>query len=430
MATLLLSRILLRAADCPPIEDGALLIAGEKIVSAGPRWQVAPLVPPGSPVIDYGDAVILPPLVNAHCHLELTDFPRWVVDCGEEVEPTTFVDWIERLVRIRRRLGTTVNPASIRHGIVQLLASGTGAVGDIVSWLPGGGVTAASPLLGRLFFESIGLTDARFTPLLDEIDSAVPRFTPPLTAGLAPHAPYSVSRAHVQDAVRRGHPLAIHCAESPEESEFVRASRGPFAELLYPLSGWSAYLPPPSGLSPVAWLDACGALTPRTLLIHGVQVDEADAALIAQRSSAVVLCPRSNARLQVGTAPVELYRRHGVTLALGTDSLASNETLSLWDELAFARRVYPQLSAVELLTMATRNGAQLLQVEGMGELEPGRGAHLQVVTSGEIPPAAEVAEWLCSGAHRVAAVWLAGRECLKDFVLKTDDKISGRQEVS
>lgn len=402
------ARYLLPIASAP-IEDGALLIERGRIAAVGPFTSLRRQCT--AELIDCGDAALLPPLVNAHCHLELTDFPQWANACGEAAEPTTFVGWIQRLVRIRRRFGSTPIPESICHGVTQLLASGTGAVGDIVSWLPGAEITAAAPLHGRLFFEALGLTEERYAPLLAESASRAASLGPPLTGGLSPHAPYTVSSDLLRAAVAHDLPLAIHCAESAEETDFVHSSRGPLAEVLYPAAGWSELLPPPSGLSPVAWLDACGALTPRTLLIHGVHVDVQDVELIARRSSRVVLCPRSNARLGVGTAPAELYRRCGVPLALGTDSLASNDSLSLWDELAFARSAYPELPPAALLAMATVGGARALGVD-MGELVPGHGAHFQVLRLQESVKPAELIDYLCCAGKRaqVAALWLDGQD--------------------
>jgi cytosine/adenosine deaminase-related metal-dependent hydrolase len=184
------------------------------------------------------------------------------------------------------------------------------------------------------------------------------------------------------------------------------------ADELYAAAGWP--LPErASGLSPVAWLAAQGALSTQTLLIHGVQVDAADATRIASSGASVALCPRSNARLGVGTAPVALYKKAGVSLALGTDSLASNDSLSLWDELAFARSVYPEFPPGELLHIATCGGAQALGLAAeMGKLLAGSGAHFQVLTAATLPPVAEIAEWLCHAEHRVVALWLAGVERL------------------
>jgi cytosine/adenosine deaminase-related metal-dependent hydrolase len=130
----------------------------------------------------------------------------------------------------------------------------------------------------------------------------------------------------------------------------------------------------------------------------------------------VVLCPRSNRQLQVGQAPVARYRAAGVPLALGTDSLASSPTLSVWHELAAARRLYgAELSPADLLAMATVNGARALGLDGeMGRLHPGWGGHFLVVRPAVLPPREELEEFLCSrdGDPELAAFFLAGREVL------------------
>ena len=407
---LLCARYLLPYAGAPVIEDGAILIAGGRIVAVG---SSSSLRHDDAEIIDYGDAIILPPLVNAHCHLELSNFPQWLKECDETTAPTSFVGWIRQLIRVRRALGAAPIPASVTAGIQQLLASGTGAVGDILTSPAALIPLLASPLYGRIFFETIGLEEERFAPALEAAVVAARSFAFPLHGGLSPHSTYTVSASHLERAVSTGLPLAIHCAESAEESLFLREGKGAIAEELYAAAGWPVPERAP-GLSPVAWLAAHGALSPQTLLIHGVQVDADDAARIAASGASVVLCPRSNAYLGVGTAPVGLYKKAGVALALGTDSLASNDSLSLWDELAFARSVYPEFSPGELLHIATRGGAQALGLANeMGELRVGSGAHLQVLTAATLPPAAELAEWLCCGEHRVAALWLAGIERLR-----------------
>lgn len=397
-----------------PIEDGALLVEGGRIAVVG-RFSALRHV--DAEIIDYGDAVILPAMVNAHCHLELSDFPQWAIKCDETIAPADFVGWIRRLIRVRRQVGVEPVPASVATGVQQLLASGTGAVGDILTTPGALASLLSSPLLGRIFFETIGLEVERFAPLLDAAMASARQLHPPLCAGLSPHSTYTISVHHLERVVtiarNAGLPLAIHCAESPEESTFLREGSGSIATELYAAAGW----PIPSvvpGLSPVAWLAAHGALSPQTLLIHGVQVDAEDATRIAASGATVVLCPRSNAYLGVGTAPVALYQKAGVHLALGTDSLASNDSLSLWDEIAFARSVYPEFSPAELLTLATRGGARALGLaKEMGELTVGFGAHLQVLTAAALPPVAELGEWLCSAEHQVTALWISGAEELR-----------------
>jgi cytosine/adenosine deaminase-related metal-dependent hydrolase len=412
-AKLLRARYLLPRAGEPAIEDGALLIVGGRIAAVG---RYSTLQDRAVEVIDYGDAVILPPLVNAHCHLELTDFPRWTAECGEAMEPESFVGWIRRLIRVRRAIGADPMAASVAAGIRQLLTAGTGAVGDILTTPNALAPLLASPLYGRIFFETIGLDAERFVPSLATALASARSLAYPRSGGVSPHSTYTVSSRHLKRAVSAGVPLAIHCAESLEESLFLREGRGAIAEELYTAADWPLPEHAP-GLSPVAWLAAHGALSVQNLLIHGVQVDAEDAGRIADSGATVVLCPRSNARLGVGTAPIGLYKAAGVHLAFGTDSRASNDSLSLWEEIAFARSVYPELSPGELLAIATCGGARALGVEQeMGVLTVGGGANLQVLTATSLPPAAELAAWLCCADHQVVALWLAGIERLRQDV--------------
>jgi cytosine/adenosine deaminase-related metal-dependent hydrolase len=223
-----------------------------------------------------------------------------------------------------------------------------------------------------------------------------------LKLGIAPHSPYSVSEkylAHIFDfARRRKVPTTLHLAESREETSFVSDSCGPMTDQLYPFVGWESLVPPPSRRSPVAFVEACGGLVPSCLLAHGVQVDQTDADRLARSGATVVCCPRSNARLGVGKAPVALYRKAGVPLALGTDSLASCDSLSVWDEMAFAHNWFQgELSPAELLTMATINGARALGVAAdQGELKPGLGCNFQVLTPAALPPFADLEAFLCA----------------------------------
>lgn len=393
------------------IEDGALLMEAGRIVAVGPFSALRHL---DSEIIDYGDAVILPPLVNAHCHLELSNFPQWAKECDETAAPADFVGWIRRLIRVRHQVGVAQFSLSVATGIEQLLSSGTGAVGDILTTPTALAPLLSSPLLGRIFFETIGLEAENFSPLLDAALRAARQLHPPLRGGLSPHSTYTISAHHLERAITLARaaalPLAIHCGESPEESTFLQEGNGPIATELYAAAGWPLPSAPPR-LSPVAWLAAHGGLSPQTLLIHGVQVDAGDAACIAASGATVVLCPRSNACLGVGTAPVALYKEAGVHLALGTDSLASNASLSLWDEIACARSLYPEFSPNELLDLATRGGARALGLAAeMGALTAGSGAHFQVLSAAALPPVAELGEWLCSAEHHVVALWLSGRE--------------------
>ncbi len=415
--TLYLARYLL-PISAPPIEDGALLVDNGRIAAVGRRAQF--LAQFSGQVIDFGDAVLLPTMVNAHTHLELTHFPRWAARSGELEKPATFVDWLLQLIRVKRGLLPADLTASIGDGLRQCLQCGTGAVGDILSRLIFPPSYDESFLYGRVFLELLGLDPVVWGGFLDRAVALLSGdHFGNLQSGLAPHAPYSLSQQAMTSifaaARRQNWSLTTHFAESLEESRLLHDAAGELLQRLYPAVGWQNRQPQAQGCSPTVYLDRVGGLMPQNLLVHGVQVSAEDARLLAERSVTVVLCPRSNARLGVGTAPVALYRAAGVKLALGTDSLASNDSLSMWDELVAARRYYgAHLSPVELLAMATRNGAEALGLKSeMGVLQAGCGAHFQVLPLQDPPPLVELEEFLCSDKTLPAAVYLDGIERLQ-----------------
>ncbi|NJC86986.1 MAG: amidohydrolase family protein [Desulfuromonas sp.] len=392
----------------PLVEDGALLVADGRILAAGTRRELA-AAHPGAAAIDFGEAVILPPLVNAHTHLELTDFPQWAAATGEGGEPADFVDWILRLVRVRRTVGDTAVQASLANGLRQSLLAGTGIVGDILTTLDAVPAYATTPLRGTVFAEALGIDVARVAERLGDITARLG--TPPgpaLTWGLSPHAPYTLSAATLARllalATSRKLPLAMHWAETAEETAFLAHGGGPLAQRLYPAAGWPLPATPPT------------CPPPGGLLIHGVHLRDDEIDDIARSGRGVVICPRSNSCFGDARAPVNALRRAGVALALGTDSRASSPSLSVWDELAFARTWFTDtLDPTSWLEIATAGGAAVLGLHGhTGRLAAGLLADFQVVPvpAGAMP--ATLAEALCAGGADVGvqALHLAGENVL------------------
>lgn len=418
MDTLYLARYLVPISGAS-LEGGALVVRHGQIVDLGSKKAMT-AAHPRAAVVDFGDdSVLLPPLVNAHTHLELTHFPQWAAQRGEHSAPSDFIDWILRIIRVKRALAPDLFAASLRDGIRACLAAGTGAVGDILSWLPARDQYRNAPLYGRLYLETLGLDPAGNRQMLRGLGKISDEcLAGRLRLGLAPHSPYNLSGEYLESlfdyARRHGLPLSTHLAESAAEVEFLLGSKGPIAERLYPLVGWRDMLPPPARRRPVPYLAERGGLVADNLLVHGVQVDADECRAIARAGASVVLCPRSNRHLGVGLAPVESYRKAGVNLALGTDSLASNDSLSVWDELAFARRAFSgRLAPRELLCMATCNGARALGLGAdMGGFAPRMGAHFQVLRCAALPSLGELDEFLVSPGRtaEVRALYLAGRE--------------------
>jgi cytosine/adenosine deaminase-related metal-dependent hydrolase len=372
--------------DTPPIAGGALLVNDARVVAVGTLSELA--AAHSAPVMEFPGSTIIPGFVNAHTHLELTHFPSWRLRTHVEYNPRRFVDWIIQLVKIKRGLKDGDILASLREGVRMCLESGTTAVGEIVTNPTLTPFYHASPLAGRLFYELLGHDPERFRSMRDSALSACEEQTDRLAAGLSPHSPYTLgegSLALIREAASsRSLPLAIHISESREEADFVFDTSGPLAEQFYPFVGWREYLMPPRRCSSTELLDRNGLLSPATLAIHCVHVTLSDAETLRERGVGVVLCPRSNERLDVGRAPLHIFKKLGIPLALGTDSLASNDSLSLWEEMRFALDLFKRdLSPAEVFSMVTSGGAAALGIAAAsGSLEPGKWADFQVVGHG------------------------------------------------
>jgi len=404
-----------------PLEDAALQVCGDRIVAVGRRLDLL-RQSPDLPHTNFGDAILLPPLVNAHTHLELTDFPLWAADHPAPAVTADFVDWILRVISVKRQVDAAQMATSLRHGLTQLLRTGTGVVADILSQPGLATEYANSPLLGRVDLELIGRGQIAQAPVMARAQTwlqTAGEGEGRLQRGLSPHAPYTVDSdllTTIADyAQRRRAALTLHLAESAAEVELLHQASGPLVDRLYSTVGWTT--PEPVG-SAVDYLQAAEALRASTLLVHGVQLSADEIRRIAVAGASLVLCPRSNQMLKVGMAPVKALVCQGVNLCLGTDSLASNQSLSLWDELEAALALYaPTLSAVDLLRMATMNGARALQLSAeVGTLEPGKGAHFQLLRPETLPAVNDLAAFLCRGERgaEVAHLFLHGVDVLKE----------------
>jgi aminodeoxyfutalosine deaminase len=366
-----------------PIPGGAVAVENGLITAVGSAAALRKSS--GAKVTDLPGCVIVPGLVNAHTHLELTHFPAWKVRKDLDYLPKTYVEWIRQVMKIRRALAPGEVELSVLEGLRLCIESGTTAVGEILSDFTLAPLYAASPISGRLFLEAIGQDPVSCDALLERLEAslvALPKggWLP----GISPHTPQTVSQHLFQGlealARRLSVPKAVHLSESLEEVAFLFDSTGPIAEEIYPMARWEAYLPAPRHATSTSYLDGLGVLDANTLAIHAVHVTPADVALLKQRGVSVVLCPRSNNALNVGCAPHHLLKSAGISLALGTDSLASNDSLSLWDEMRYLQDSVPDaFSPEELLEMGTLGGARALGIEEQsGSLQAGKRADFLV----------------------------------------------------
>ena len=371
--------------DVPPVAGGAILVRDGMVAATGTLAELKSRYP--APVTDHHDCAILPGFVNAHTHLELTHFPSWRMRTHVDYNPRRFSDWIIQLIKITRGLHEEDFRTSLVEGVRKCVESGTTAVGDIITRYDLLTAYGVPPIRGRIFFETLGHDPARFRERLEQALTAADSIGGEyLSSGLSPHTIYTIGEANlpaIRDAaLSRNLPLAIHISESQIEGDFVFDTSGPLAGELYPFVGWEQYLMPPRHCSSTELLDRYGLLAPTTLAVHCVHINLADAQILQQRGVTVCLCPRSNDRLDVGRAPLPLFRKLDIPLALGTDSLASNDSLSLWDEMRFALDTFPEdLSPTDVFRMVTSGGAAALGLSAsLGSLEAGKRADFQTIT--------------------------------------------------
>ncbi len=385
------------------IEQGGLLYSSGRIIAVDSLTALKRSFP-GVEIAHYDDSAIVPLLVNAHTHLELTEFPLWAEQKGYQVDdPVGFIDWILKLIQVKSKLDQEKYHKAITKGIEQSLMAGTGVVGDILAHHSVRSAYEGVSLGGVVFLETLGQDPAMIRRLKKGLYKALEEpFSSDAVIGLSPHSPYTISNyylRHVFDLCRRrGLRCCTHIAESEEELKFIKYSRGAIAERFYPAINWHAFVPAAAGMRPVAYLDQQGGLFPENLLVHGVHLNDADIDLLARRRMSLALCPRSNARLKVGRAPAARLRNAGVRLALGTDSLASNDSLSVWDEMSFAATWFAgEIDAPTIFAMATQQGADALGLgEEYGSLSPGKRAGFQIIKCSDIG-IGELYEYFCSG---------------------------------
>lgn len=309
---------------------------------------------PEVPVRQLGFA-LSPPVVNAHTHLDLSSMPY---------RESPYAAFIARVMAHGRSGARGL--AAAEAGLEALRRAGTRVIGDIVTDEAVMRRLLTSDLAGVAYWEVFGPNPEDAEPLFDETVAklrAFRRLERPggVRVGLAPHTPHTVSAPLLQRlaalAKANDLPLQLHLAESPEEASYHRDG-GAWPELQALAGGWR-----PSGLSPVRYAERLGVLEARPTLVHMVQVSEDDVRAVQRSGCAVVHCPRSNAALGCGRFPWELYAKHGVTVAFGTDSLGSSPSLSLAEEVAFARELHgPRASPQALVWSATKGGYRALKM--------------------------------------------------------------------
>lgn len=408
-----------------PIEFGAVAVDGPRIAGIGSQAEIIERFLDVS-VEDLGEAVILPGLINTHTHLELTALRGYL-----ENEESDFFAWLRKLTLARLEKMT---PDDIRvsatWGACEAVRAGITCVGDasdsaMMSML----ALKDVGLRGVVFQESFGPDPRLVQENLDKLKAKVSELRGVagelVRVGVSPHAPYTVCgpqlEAIAEFARAEKLPLMMHAAESEAEDLFVREGGGIFADGLAKRSiEWKA-----PRLSTIQYLKQLGVLDVQPLLAHCIRVDDADIETLKTSGAKVAHCPKSNAKLGHGRAPFAKFLEAGVTVGLGSDSVASNNTCDILEEARFAVLLSratqgdTAIGASRALAVATIGGARCLNLAGeVGELTEGAQADLAVLslTGAHQTPNDEPASTaiFASSGRDVVMTVVAGREVFRD----------------
>ena len=352
----------------PPIEDGAVAIDDGRIAAVGTRDELGA----GT---HYDDAVLLPGFVNAHSHIE------YAVYAGFGDSLTDFAEWIRLHTERKRRIGWEEYVDIARLGAAECLRSGIATIGDCS--FSGAAAVAMDELglRGIAYLEVFGADPAEAMEQFEELrDRAVAHFGERVAVGVSPHAPYSVSAAVYHACAELGLPVATHISESESEVRYLLDGGGAWETI--------PWLVDPPGTTGTRLLAREGLLGPHFLAAHCVVVEPEEIALLAEHDVAVAHCPRSNAYVGCGIAPLRELRGAGLRVGVGTDGVSSTPSHDYFDELravvmmARARERRPDaMTGAEALELATLGGARALRLEAeVGSLAPGKRADLAVVS--------------------------------------------------
>jgi cytosine/adenosine deaminase-related metal-dependent hydrolase len=373
--------------DGPPIENGAVAVSGNRIVDVG-RFDDIKMRNAGT-TLDLGEQVLLPGLINAHCHLDYTCVR------GKIPSQKSFTEWIRAINAEKATLAPKDYIASINEGFAEARRFGTTTIANLTAFPQL--IPQIQPPVRTCWFAE--LIDIRAPERANElVDAAIEALKQDSSWGLAPHALFTASKdlfRRCGEIAQREHILlTTHLAESREELQMFRDASGPLYEFINSIG---------------RPMDECGSKTPLELFLdlfgsgsspnrpraievnrpylswivaHLNELTESDFELL-ERSNLefhVVHCPRSHNYFSHSPFAFDRLRSFGSNICLGTDSLASNESLSLFAEMRAFQKEFPSVSAAEIFQMVTVNPARALRYENaLGQMRPGFGADLIAV---------------------------------------------------
>jgi 5-methylthioadenosine/S-adenosylhomocysteine deaminase len=404
-------------ASSPPIRDASIAVDHGRITQLPESRE-------GHNRLRFPGCAIIPGFVNAHSHLELTILRGFLDDLP-------FSEWIPKLTRAKyEQLTRDEMLASARLGCMEMIRAGVTCLAEVMD------LGTAWPAMREFGLQGIAYQEV-FGPSEDQLDEAVTALikkvdgfredeTDTFRVGVSPHAPYTVSSKLYeavnwyaqQDNLR----LTTHIAESEDEGIFVRSAAGVFADR------WKKRGIPlnPAGCSPLAYIDGLGLLRPETLLIHAIDLEDSDFEILRSQRPAVVHCPKSNAKLAHAVARLDDIRNTGIPVGLGTDSVASNNAVDMFEEMRcaiFQQRArtkrFDVLDATAVFRMATLEGAECLGLSAdLGSLDVGKRADFVVVDLNDaaLQPVYDPISAMVYSASRqnIRTTFIGGREITVD----------------
>lgn len=345
-----------------PLKDGAVVLDGEgRVLAVGPASELQR----GYAGATWSSerAVLMPGLVNAHTHLELSALR------GHTRSGGGFGPWVASMMEKRGDLMPEQDVEAIDAAVGELLRAGTVAVGEVTNTLASVEPLGTAPLVGRIFHEVFGMrreTADLMRNAARQARDALGALPHNLSYVEAPHTLYSLHPASVRDIVAsaraQGALTTLHLCEHAAERAYLRDGTGPFLDFLRARNASEADWSPP-GLAPVEYAETLGVLAPDVLVVHLAAATSDELKRVARAKAPVVLCPRSNLFIELKLPPLYEMLSLGIKPALGTDSLASNTTLDVLAEASALRDRFPQVPPLELIAMATWYGAQALRLE-------------------------------------------------------------------
>jgi len=354
----------------PAIEDGAVVVAGGEILEVGP-FQLLRRQWLDAPARDHDETVLLPALVNTHAHLDLSGL------AGQVQPKESMAEWIRSLLAAREQLDEDHVQEARALALDSLGAYGTGIVGDINS---SGSFSTGQPndmVITHTFLEIFGLHTEDLEGALYALPPAARNLLADSQEGvsLAAHAPYTTSAPLLKQVkewgTARTKVISIHAAESEEEIHFLRTGQGPMRDLLEERGHEPDRWEPP-GCGAVTYLERLGFLDHLTLCVHAVHLSKEEIQSLQSSGAGVCLCPRSNLFIGHGLPPVKQFLQAQISCSIGTDSLASNADLNLFEEMSVLMDKC-SISPEVVLAMATLNGAHNLGMAShYGSLEKGK----------------------------------------------------------